>query len=191
MSVWDVYINKQRSGYMPKTAVIGKELEASLLRNGMLQKELAIDAKTPNATISDHVQGRPVKSDKAIEYMEALEDNELTGAISFEYLGFLKAMDGKFAEVRSVNDLEVFQEMESAERKERKKRAQLLVAKSQVDVLSQMEKEDLRAYVDEFLDEIIVELTIVFSILKILNVSIQKAIKDRVPLWVKKKYMKG
>lgn len=49
-----------------------------------------------------------------------------------------------------------------------------------------MLKTEFRKYTDEFLDEIIVEMAIVFSILKILNITIQEAIKERMPHWIKK-----
>jgi hypothetical protein len=58
-------------------------------------------------------------------------------------------------------------------------------------MLTDVERTELRNYTDEFLDEIIVEMAIVFSILKILNVTIQEAIKDRMPHWIKKRYMRG
>ena len=52
---------------------------------------------------------------------------------------------------------------------------------------------DIKAlqYVLEFLDEIIVELAIVFSILKIIGMSIQEAMSLKMPEWVAKKYMRG
>ena len=58
-------------------------------------------------------------------------------------------------------------------------------------MLTDDEKREIRDYADEFLDEIIVEMAIVFSILKILNISIQTAIKERMPHWISKRYMKG
>lgn len=182
---------------MPKTAKIGESLKLSLFLSGRRQKELAIDAKTPNATISDHLNGANVNIDKAIEYLEAMRDNgyeatnELTSEMSNSYFGFFKSMDGQLADVKSTNDLEIFQEIESNERKERKKVAQRLAAESQVRNLSDVERTELRSYVDEFLDEIVVEMAIVFSILKILNLNIQDVIQARMPHWIKKRYMKG
>lgn len=193
----DAMKTNERMMNMPKAASIGESLKLSLFLSGSRQKELAIDAKTPNATISDHLNGANVSIDKAIEYLEVMKSNgyqatnELTGSISYQYLGFFKSMDGQMADVKSTNDLEVFQEIESNERKERKKTAQRLAAESQVRMLSQTEKTELRGYVDEFLDEIVVEMAIVFSILKILRLNIQDVIQERMPHWIKKRYMKG
>ena len=70
---------------MPKAAKIGRTLKLSLFLSGKRQKELAIDANTPNATVSDHFNGAHVNIDKAIEYLEAMKENgyqatdELTG----------------------------------------------------------------------------------------------------------------
>ncbi len=68
-------------------------------------------------------------------------------------------MDGQLADVKSTNDLEIFQEIESDE-KRTKKVVQRIVAESQVRMLTDVE--ELRNYTDEFLDEIIVEMAIVF-----------------------------
>jgi len=182
---------------MVKTAKIGESLKLSLSLSNKRQKELAVDAKTPNATISDHLNGANVNIDKAIEYLEAMiangyqATNELTSQISFDYLGFFKSMDGELANVRSTNDLEIFQEIEAEEREERRKSAQRIVAESQIRNLSSVENQELRDYVNEFLDEIVVEMAIVFSILDILGISIQDAIAGRMPEWIRKKYMKG
>ena len=102
---------------MPKVAKIGRTLKLSLFLSGKRQKELAIDASTPNATVSDHFNGANVNIDKAIEYLEAMKENgyqatdELTGDNSYQYLGFFKSMDGQLADVKSTNDLEIFQEI--------------------------------------------------------------------------------
>ena len=69
--------------------------------------------------------------------------DELTGDISYQYLGFFKSMDGQLADVKSTNDLEIFQEIESNERKERKKVVQRIVAESQVRMLTGVEKQSL------------------------------------------------
>lgn len=145
---------------MPKAAKIGRTLKLSLFLSGKRQKELAIDASTPNATVSDHFNGANVNIDKAIEYLEAMRENgyqatdELTGDISYQYLGFFKSMDGQLADVKSTNDLEIFQEIESNERKERKKVVQRIVAESQVRMLTDVERTELRNYTDLLTNEV-------------------------------------
>lgn len=183
---------------MYKRAKINLALNKALKNSEMNQKGLAVVSKTPVATLSDHINGREVAFDKAVNYAVAfLEENEissaneLTSAYSYNYLGFLKAMDGELADVCTTAELDIFQKMESDERKERKHRAELIIVQSKLRRLDQQEYDELKDYALEFLDEIIVELAIVFSILKIINLSIQEAIGIKMPEWIRKKYMRG
>lgn len=191
-------ITKKERVYLHKKARINLTLNKVLKNSEMNQKGLAIVSKTPAATLSDHISGREVTFDKAVSYAIAFEKegeieavNELTSAYSYNYLGFLKSMDGELAEVCTTAELEIFQKMESSERKERKHRAEMIIVQSKIRHLDQQEFNELQDYALEFLDEIIVELAIVFSILKIINLSIQEAIGIKMPEWIRKKYMKG
>lgn len=176
---------------MPKVLSIGWELETSLERNDMKQKELASLTKTPNATVSDHVQGGGVRIEKAADYNDALDDDITKGQFSYLTYGFIKSMDGRVAEVLTPTELDVLQEQETEEREERRRQAKKLIIKSKLEPLTTEDVEDLEDYVMQFLDEIVVELSIVFSILKILGMTITEAFNKRMPHWIKKKYMKG
>lgn len=176
---------------MPKVLSIGWELETSLQRNGMKQKELASLTKTPNATVSDHVQGGGVRIEKAADYSDALNDDIVKGQFSYKTYGFLKSMDGLVAEVLTPTELDFLQDQETEEREERRRQAKKLIIKSKLEPLTVEDREDLEDYVMQFLDEIVVELSIVFSILKILGMTITEAFNKRMTHWIKKKYMKG
>lgn len=182
---------------MQRSANISTVLDTAVKNSELRQKGLAQVSKTPAATVSDHANGREVKFDKAMDYLEAFEKegeveatNSLTSSYSYSYLGFLKSMDGQLVEVCSTAELEIFQRMESDERKERKSRAEILLVQSKVRQLDQYEQSELKSYVLEFLDEIIVELAIVFSILKVLRMTIREAIRIKMPEWIAKKYMR-
>lgn len=183
---------------MQAKANISTVLKRSLNKSVFNQKSLSGETKIPGASVSDHFNGSPVRFERAVKYVEAFEEvgerstvNDLTSNMSYEYLGFIKAMDGPLAEICTTAELDIFQKMESEERKERKNRAEVLIVQSKIRNLENFEYDELKQYALEFLDEIIVELAIVFSILKIIGMSIQEAIQIKMPEWVAKKYMKG
>lgn len=182
---------------MQRSANISTVLDRAVKNSELNQKGLAQVSKTPTATVSDHINGREVKFDKAMDYLESFENenevsvlNELTSDYSHSYLGFIKSMDGELAEICTTAELDIFQRLESDERKERKSRAEVLIVQSKMKRLDQQEVSELRDYALEFLDEIIVELSIVFSILNIIGMSIREAIRIKMPEWIAKKYMR-
>lgn len=182
---------------MQRSARIAPVLKRVVKNSEFNQKGLSVLSKTPTATVSDHLNGREVKFDKAMDYLESFEKenevtavNELASDYSHNYLGFIKSMDGELAEICTTAELEIFQRLESDERKERKNRAEVLIVQSKVKRLDQKEVSELRDYALEFLDEIIVELSIVFSILNIIGMTIREAIKIKMPEWIAKKYMR-
>lgn len=173
-------------------AILNTELQSLLARKNLQQKELSIDAKISNSSMNGYVnQKHPVPVTKAVDIAKTNGDDLFVSQMSYKYLGFIKSMDGPLAEICTTAELEIFQKMESEERKERKNRAEVLIVQSKIRNLENFEYDELKQYALEFLDEIIVELAIVFSILKIIGMSIQEAIRIKMPEWIAKKYMKG
>ncbi|WP_303220270.1 hypothetical protein [Enterococcus asini] len=176
---------------MPKAAPFGYELEVSLERTDIRKNELADKAKMPKTTLSTYIGGGNLRVDKAVELVDLIPDNQLKADFSWKYGGFIKAMDGTLNDVMTPFELNYFEDKETKEREERRDRMKDILLKAKMDTLDEADKKDLEDYVMQFLDEIIVELTIVFSILRILGMTITEAFNKRMPHWIKKKYMKG
>ena len=123
--------------------------------------------------------------------VDLIPDNQLKADFSWKYGGFIKAMDGTLNDVMTPFELNYFEDKETKEREERRDRMKDILLKAKMDTLDEADKKDLEDYVMQFLDEIIVELTIVFSILRILGMTITEAFNKRMPRKKKKKYMKG
>ena len=181
---------------MQRTANIGVVLKKSLLRTNLLQKGVAAATKTASATFSDHVQGAPVKYEKAIDYHKFFQNerfvdvaNQMLSEYSYLFLGFLKSMDGRLSEV-SEAELDIYQMIESDERKSYKPLAQRLIVESKVRKLDREELQIVRTYGLEMLDEIVVELTIAFKAFEVTDMDIQDAIKQKMPEWQAKNYMR-
>lgn len=168
------------------------ELDALLVRRNLSQKEVAKESNIPFSTLNGYTKGtQEVPVNKAIDINNAVGDDVFASGISNKYLGTLKALDGKVSEVLTPTELDFLQDQETIQREERREQAKRLLIKSKLEPLNDQDKEDLEKYVMEFLDEIVVELSIVFSILKILRMTITEAFSKRMPHWVTKKYMKG
>ena len=118
-------------------------------------------------------------------------DDLFASQMANKYFGTIKALDGRVSEVLTPTELDFLQVQETEEREERRRQAKKLIIKSKLEPLTKEDREDLEDYVMQFLDEIVVELSIVFSILQILKTSITEAFNRRMPHWIKKKYMKG
>lgn len=168
------------------------ELDSLMVRNNLSQKEAAGGSGIPFSTFNGYTKGsQEVPINKAAEINNAVGDDLFASQVGNKYLGTLKALDGKIAEILTPTELDFLQEEETKQREERRQQAKLLLIKSKLEPLNNEDKDDLEKYVMEFLDEIVVELSIVFSILKILGMNVGTAFKKRMPHWVAKKYMKG
>lgn len=168
------------------------ELDSLMVRNNLSQKEAAGGSGIPFSTFNGYTKGsQEVPINKAVEINNAVGDDLFASQVGNKYLGTLKALDGKIAEILTPTELDFLQEEETKQREERRQQAKLLLIKSKLEPLNNEDKTDLEKYVMEFLDEIVVELSIIFSILKILGMNVSTAFKKRMPHWVAKKYMKG
>lgn len=176
---------------MPKSVPFGYELEVSLERTDIRKNELADQANMPKTTLSTYIGGGNLRADKAVELVDLIPDNQLKADFSWKYGGFIKAMDGSLNDVMTPFELNYFEDKETKEREERREKTKEILLKAKMDTLDEADKEDLEDYAMQFLDEIVVELSIVFSILKILGMTITEAFNKRMPHWIKKKYMKG
>lgn len=168
------------------------ELDALLLRRNLSQKEVAKESNIPFSTLNGYTKGtQEVPINKAADINDAVGDDLFASQSANKYFSTIKAMDGKVAEILTPTELDYLEDVETREREERREQTKKLLIKSKLEPLNKEDRQDLENYVMEFLDEIVVELSIVFSILCILKMPIAEAFKKRMPHWVTKKYMKG
>jgi len=171
---------------------IKNELDSLMVRKNLSQKEIASLSGIPFSTFNGYTKGsQECPISKAAEINNAVGDDWFASDTGNKYLGTLKALDGKVSEVLTPTELDYLEDIETREREERRDQTKKLLIKSKLEPLNEEDRYDLEKYVMEFLDEIVVELSIVFSILKILGMSVNEAFKKRMPHWVAKKYMKG
>lgn len=169
---------------------LATELNGLTSRKHLQQKGIAVDTSIPKTTLNGYFRNEPVPVEKAINILESVSDSTFTSQVAYKYLGFIKSLDGALSNV-SEAELDIFQQVESDERKECKKRAERLIVESKVRSLDLEELEAVENYGLEYLDEIIVELAYVFKIFEIVGIDISEAMKIKMPQWISKKYMKG
>lgn len=167
------------------------ELEDLSLRQDLLQKEIAGSSNIANATMNGYFTGQQeVPIEKAIKIANSSGDNLFTSQLAYKFLGFIKSMDGKLSNTTAA-ELDIFQKMESDERKEHKKQAERLMVERKIRELDAVELEAIEAYGMEYLDEIVIELAYVFKVFDAVSLDVREAIKEKMPEWISKNYMKG
>lgn len=172
--------------------LIKTELDDLLVRKNLTQREIAYESGIPFSTFNGYTKGaQAVTVQKATQIAENAGDDLFCSQMANVYFGTIKALDGKVTEVLTPTELDFLQDLETQEREERRNQAKSLIIKAKLEPLSLEDRKDLQEYVMQFLDEIVVELSIVFSILSILNMSVKQAFAERLPHWIAKKYMRG
>lgn len=171
-------------------AVLSSELESLLVRNDMQQQDIVNKTQMGKSTISEYIkQGKNVPIQKAAKLADSVADNLFTSQLAYKFFGFIKSMDGKLSNTTAA-ELDIFQKIESDERKEHKQRAERLIVENKVRELDEEELNEIEQYGLEFLDEIIVELAIVYKIFDTVNLDIKEAVEEKMPEWISKSYMK-
>ena len=174
---------------MKTSTVLEKPLMESLNRQDLSKKYLAYDSATPQSTVSDHTKGKqPVSIAKTIDYAESLNDSRFNLEVAYIFFGTISAMTGDKYQNNPLA-LNILQQKESNERKAKKDRAlETLTLKS--GEFNQEDKNVLFDYASEYLDEIMVETTMLVSLLDICEISIMEAVEQRMSYWQEKGYMR-
>jgi hypothetical protein len=158
--------------------VLASPLMDALARNDYQQKFIAGESKTPQATFSDHVTGKKaVTIQKAEQYAESINDSKFSLEMAYIFFGAVSAMT------------DILQQKESNERKAKKDRA-LEVLTLNDGTLSREDKDIILDYSMEFLDEIMVETTMLVSLLELCDVTVNRAVEKRMPYWQQRGYMR-
>lgn len=172
-----------------KNAILKSPLMESLERQDLNKKYLAYDSGTPQSTVSDHTKGKqPVDVTKAIEYAGTLKDSRFNLEVAYIFFGTISAMTGDKYQSNPLA-LDILQQKESNERKAKKDKAlETLTLKS--GGFNQADKDILFDYASEYLDEIMVETTMLVSLLDICETSLTEAVNSRMSYWQEKGYMR-
>lgn len=168
---------------------ISTELKQAAGRQGMTQLSLARKTYKAHTTVSGYFNKEATPLEAITDLADVLQDSTFTNQMASKTYGTLPVMESEVF-YETPHTLELLQEKEAAERKAHKDEALMILCKRD-DSLTVSDKEALRAYVNEFLDEMLIEMKLIISILNKINVSFMKAIRDRTPYWIIQNYLKG
>ena len=157
-------------------------------RKHIQQTHLARETHRAKSTINGYFNGIPTPVEAMAELAAVINDSELSQQLAHESFGTLPNFSSdKYEE--SAFAMDVFQRKESNERKAMKDQAELALTKLN-HKLTETDKSVLAAYVNEFLDEILIELKIVSLISRKIDISTSQLINKRVPYWINEDYLK-
>ncbi|WP_035052865.1 hypothetical protein [Carnobacterium pleistocenium] len=168
---------------------VNAELRMAAKRQNITQLNLSKKANKGHSTVSGYFNSEPSPIGAIADMAAILDDSTFTHQMANKTYGTLPIMESEtYYETPHV--LEMLSVKESNERQMRKNEALMILCK-QDKCLTAQDKAELRTYVNEFLDEMLIEMKLVISILSKTNVSFMQAIKDRTPYWIVQKYLKG
>lgn len=168
---------------------VSKELKQATARRGMNQLSISKKTFKAHTTVSGYFNREDTPLDAIQELSAVLDDSTFSTQMANRTYGTLPVMDSDIFH-ETPHALELLQEKEASERKARKNDALMILCKRD-ESLTDRDKEELRTYVNEFLDEMLIEMKLVISILSKINISFMKAIRDRTPYWIIQNYLKG
>lgn len=167
---------------------VSTELKQAAERKNVTQLSLARKTFKAHTTVSGYFNKEETPLDAIQDLSSVLQDSTFAQQMAHKTYGTLPVMESETYH-ETPHALELLQEKEANERKARKNDALMILCK-QDRYLTEQDKAELRAYVNEFLDEMLIEMKLVLSILDKVGVSFMQAVKDRTPYWIVQNYLR-
>lgn len=167
---------------------VNAELRQSAKRKNMTQLTISRKANKAHTTVSGYFNSEPTPIGALADLASVLDDSSFSNEMAHKTFGTLPVMDSEIY-CESPFALDYLQQIESNERKERKNHTLMILCK--VDAaLTNQDKDELMVYVNEYLDEMLIEMKLILSILAKTNISFMKAISMRKAYWIVKQYIR-
>ncbi|EGP5178157.1 hypothetical protein EJX00_06200 [Enterococcus faecium] len=180
-------------GKMLKQSVaIRESLVEAINKSGETKKEIARQINVSQQSLSDWStphNTKPVTLENAQALTDYFRDSDFTLQVIHEFFGLFKSIDGDVYR-RDPSSLDKLQMIESDERKQKKQEVEKILLK-QVNYLTAEDRQQIISYAYEFLDEIMVEVTLISALCEMLGIDIRKLSEQRLLYWVNQGYMKG
>lgn len=172
--------------------IIDESLTEVINKNGETKKEIARNINVSQQSMSDWTSkngAKPVTLENAQVLSDYFRDSDFTLQIIHEFFGLFKSIDSNVYR-RDPSSLDKLQMIESDERMQKKKDVEKILLK-QVNYLTNDDRQQIISYAFEFLDEIMVDVTLISALCEILGIDIRKLSEERLSYWVQQGYMKG
>lgn len=175
-----------------QSVIIDESLTDVINKNGETKKEIARNINVSQQSMSDWTSkngAKPVTLENAQVLSDYFRDSDFTLQIIHEFFGLFKSIDSNVYR-RDPSSLDKLQMIESDERLQKKKDVEKILLK-QVNYLTNDDRQQIISYAFEFLDEIMVDVTLISALCEILGIDIRKLSEERLSYWVQQGYMKG
>lgn len=174
------------------SVIIDESLTEVINKNGETKKEIARNINVSQQSMSDWTSkngAKPVTLENAQVLSDYFRDSDFTLQVIHEFFGLFKSIDSNVYR-RDPSSLDKLQMIESDERMQKKKDVEKILLK-QVNYLTNDDRQQIISYAFEFLDEIMVDVTLISALCEILGIDIRKLSEERLSYWVQQGYMKG
>ncbi|EGP5171798.1 TPA: hypothetical protein ACF5NP_000797 [Enterococcus faecium] len=177
---------------LKQSAVIRESLIKVINKSGKTKKEIAKQVNVSQQSLSDWTtphNTKPVTLENAQVLTDHFRDSSFTMQVIHEFFGLFKSIDSDVYR-RDPSSLDKLQTIESDERKQKKQYVEKILLKN-VEYLTVDDRQQIISYAYEYLDEIMVEVTLISTLCEILGIDIRKLSEERLSYWINQGYMKG
>lgn len=169
--------------------IIRRELTELINRKGITQVTLAKGTFRGKTTINGYVRGEPAPLEATEDIAKFVNDSIFNQQMSFRIFQQIPPMQSDVFQ-ESPHTLDMIELYESEERRIRKNKAMMALAKKE-NAMTEEDREAVIDYALNFLDEVFIETRCIESILDRVDLSIMDAVKLRKPYWKKQNYLRG
>ena len=177
---------------LKQSAVIRESLIKVINKSGKTKKEIAKQVNVSQQSLSDWTTPHKTKHvtlENAQVLTDHFRDSNFTMQVIHEFFGLFKSIDSDVYR-RDPSSLDKLQIIESDERKQKKQYVEKILLKN-VEYLTVDDRQQIISYAYEYLDEIMVEVTLISTLCEILGIDIRKLSEERLSYWINQGYMKG
>lgn len=177
---------------LKQSAVIRESLIKVINKSGKTKKEIAKQVNVSQQSLSDWTTPHKTKLvtlENAQVLTDHFRDSNFTMQVIHEFFGLFKSIDSDVYR-RDPSSLDKLQIIESDERKQKKQYVEKILLKN-VEYLTVDDRQQIISYAYEYLDEIMVEVTLISTLCEILGIDIRKLSEERLSYWINQGYMKG
>ncbi|WP_195943437.1 hypothetical protein [Enterococcus faecium] len=177
---------------LKQSAVIRESLIKVINKSGKTKKEIAKQVNVSQQSLSDWTtpqKTKPVTLENAQVLTDHFRDSDFTMQVIHEFFGLFKSIDSEVYR-KDPSSLDKLQRIESDERKQKKQEVEKILLKN-VEYLTVDDRQQIISYAYEYLDEIMVEVTLISTLCEILDIDIRKLSEERLSYWINQGYMKG
>lgn len=176
---------------MSMSVILRKSLIEVLNKKNEKKKDVAREISTSQQSLSDWTSQnnvKPVTIENALRLSDHFRDSTFTMEVIHQFFGMFKTCDGDVYR-KDPSSLNRLQKIESNERKALKHDVERIILKNP-EYLSEQDISKIVAYANEYLDEVIVEITLLSSLCDLASIDIRYLSEQRFPYWEQLGYMR-